>query len=166
MPAVIGGSNWALGLERVTVLNSYYVLEPEVAGDFGPATILDPSRRPPDVRVLDYEFTVWLGDDLLTTHPCFIVTDRLRDALSNSGYTGFDFDEVITSVSEDFRNVCPNTELPHFSWWKICGAPGVDDVGLTIKDQRLVVSERLIALLRQFRIEHCLIRKNPYRMGQ
>jgi hypothetical protein len=33
--------------------------------------VLDHSTHPPTVVHLDYEFHVWLGDELLSTHPCY-----------------------------------------------------------------------------------------------
>ena len=43
----------------------YFQLEPEVAGGFGPNSILDPKVRPPRVTKFNYEFDVWLGDPVL-----------------------------------------------------------------------------------------------------
>ena len=54
-------------------MTMFYVLEPEVAGDLGAGSILDYSTQPPTVLKLQYEFNVWLGDDLLTTPPCFLI---------------------------------------------------------------------------------------------
>jgi putative Mn2+ efflux pump MntP len=56
----------------------WYVVEPEVAGGFGPNSILDPSVRPPLVTRFNYEFDVWLGDPILEAIGCFIVTQSLR----------------------------------------------------------------------------------------
>ena len=69
-----------------------FVIEPEVAGGFGRATVLDTRTHPPQVSRLEYEFDGWLGDDLLTTFPCYIVSRRLQDALEMTDLTGFHFD--------------------------------------------------------------------------
>ena len=39
---------------------------------------------------------------------------------------------------------------------------GVDDGGLTPKDQRLVVIGRFLSVLRTFAIDHCIIRRRPF----
>jgi hypothetical protein len=44
--------------------------------------------KPEVVTHLHYEFEGWLGDDLLTTFPEFIVTERLAAALEASKPTG------------------------------------------------------------------------------
>jgi hypothetical protein len=142
---------------------TFRVLEPEVAGDFGGATVLDHSTRPPEVLALEYQFEQWLGDELLTTHPCYIVTARLREALEQLAGTGYSFHDLKVSKSEAFDQLYANRELPQFFWMKIHGVPGVDDMGLRSKDQSLVVSDRVLELLRHFRIDHCLIRKKPFR---
>ncbi len=143
-------------------MNTFYVLEPEVAGDLGERSILDYSTQPPTVLKLHYEFNVWLGDDLLTTHPCFIVTDRLRAALDKLGGAGYCFDDVEISTTEGFYDVSPRIELPHFYWMKVYGVPGVDDTGLT-EGASLVVSDRFLNLLRGFVMENCLVRRRPFR---
>jgi hypothetical protein len=142
-------------------MKMFHVLEPEVAGDLGQRSVLDYSTKPPTVLKLQYEFNVWLGDDLLTTHPCFIVTARLRAALDKLGGTGYFFDDVEISTAEGFEENYPHTELPRFYWMKIHGVPGVDDAGLT-KDFRLVVSDRLLEVLRGYKIDHCVVRRKPF----
>jgi hypothetical protein len=41
---------------------NYFVLEPEVAGWFGPATTGNLQVRPPQIEKFNYEFDTWLGD--------------------------------------------------------------------------------------------------------
>jgi hypothetical protein len=143
-------------------MNTFHVLEPEVAGDLGQASVLDYSTQPPTVLKLQYEFNVWLGDDLLTSHPCFIVTRRLRTALDKLAGTGYRFDDVEITTAEGFDEISPHTELPHFYWMKVHGVAGLDDAGLT-KDQRLVVSDRFLSVLRECVLEHCVVRRKPFR---
>jgi hypothetical protein len=140
----------------------FYILEPEVAGDLGEKSVLDFSTHPPTVLKLHYKFNVWLGDDLITTHPCFIVTERLRKALDELGGTGYQFDEVEVSTSEYFGVVNPKLELPIFYWMKVHGVPGVDDVGVTEDKKQLVVSDRFLNVLGRFNTQHCIIRRKPY----
>jgi hypothetical protein len=68
---------------------TYFILEPEVAGGWGPNTKF---TRTPGKRVvihhLNYEFDGRLGDELLESWPCFIVTQSLADRLKSSGLTG------------------------------------------------------------------------------
>jgi hypothetical protein len=58
---------------------TYFVLDPEAAGGFGPATTGDLRARPPLLEKFNYEFDVWLGDPLLEAVSTFIVTDRFRE---------------------------------------------------------------------------------------
>lgn len=142
-------------------METYHILEPEVGGAIGQTTVLDSSVDPPLVQSLEYAFETWLGDDILEAHPCFIVTLPLRSALESFAGSGYSFDTVTISKAEQFDDMNPNTHLPDFAWFKIHGKAGMDDCGLS-KDGSLVVSSRMLEVLRSFNIAHCLIRRRPY----
>jgi hypothetical protein len=103
--------------------------------------------------VLNYEFTDWLGDDLLEAFPCFIVTARLAQALRESSLTGWALKPVMISQSEECRYLCTGEELPDFEWLEVVGAP-TDDWSLT-SDCRLVVSDTALDLLKKLNIRKC-----------
>jgi hypothetical protein len=135
---------------------SFFVLEPEVAGGLGEGTVIsDMSVQPPIVISLHYEFQGWLGDDLLESFPCFIVTSRLADKLRRSEMTGYRLAAVKVSTSDLFREMHPRRKLPPFQWLQPVGEAGVDDFGLSSKPHRLVVSKRALECLRGFQLEHC-----------
>lgn len=125
----------------------FYILEPEVAGHFGKNSVVDTTVRPPVVTKFHYEFDGWLGDDLLETISCFIVTDRLRSVIEQAACTGCEFDSVEVTTSEQFRDLHPDRELPKFWWLKIVGEAGKDDFGLST-DNRLVVREGILSRMK------------------
>lgn len=53
----------------------FYILDPEVAGGLGTQTEIDSSVHPPLVKRLHYELDAWMGDDLVQTFPCYLVTN-------------------------------------------------------------------------------------------
>lgn len=132
----------------------YYLIEPEVAGELGPDTVMDPGVHPPRVYVLHYDLKGWLGDDLLESFPCFIVTDRCREALERAGFSGCLFAPVKVTASEVFFELHPLQPLPVFHWLKVNGIVGKDDIGLA-DDYRLAVSDDVLRVLRSLSIEHC-----------
>jgi hypothetical protein len=132
---------------------TFYELDPEVAGGWGAGTLADRSVYPPVVMQLTYEFSGWLGDDLVTSFPVYIVTERLRNALASSRLTGFAFDAVTVTTNEEFEEVGA-PELPSWSWLRLTGHPYVDDAAAGHLGQ-LTVSEGLLALLREFQVDHC-----------
>lgn len=135
----------------------YYRLEPEVAGEWGEGTrVEEPRRHPPKVLKLDYEFGAWLGDGLLESFPCFIVTEDNAERLDRLGATGYTLREVEVSKSDEFEELYPGRELPPFRWLDVHGAPGRDDFGLE-SDARLVVSTAALEALRRGGLEHCEI---------
>jgi hypothetical protein len=138
----------------------YFALEPEVAGGLGKSTELDTSVHPPIVTHLEYMFEDWFGDDLVQTFPCFIVTERLHDALESASLSGYSFDDVTVSTSEEFEELYPDRVLPIFVWLKIHGQALKDD--FWIGDFfTLCVSERALELLKRFNMEHCGIAERP-----
>ena len=131
---------------------SFTILEPEVAGGWGDETVADTAVHPPIVSRLHYEFEGWLGDELLASFPCFIVSERVAAALEASRLTGFALDEVTISTSPEFEDLHPDVSLPRFRWLKVSGQAGVDDFGLAA-DFRLVVSAKGLGLLSRFTLK-------------
>jgi hypothetical protein len=137
------------------MLIEYTILAPEVAGGWGAKTVADTSVRPPIVSRLDYEFQGWLGDELLESFPCFIVSDRVAEALQESQLTGFTLDDVRISSSAAFEELHSEVSLPRFRWLRISGQPGISDSGLA-PDHRLVVSLAALSLLSGFALNHAV----------
>lgn len=127
-------------------------IDPEVAGSLGDDTIMDTSTHPPIVLKLHYEFSGWLGNDLLESFPCFIVTDKLGQALLRSSLTGFSLDSAKTTTNEQFRELYPQRVLPLFYWLKVVGQAGKDDFGIST-DLRLVISEKAFQTISAFNID-------------
>ncbi len=127
-------------------------LEPEVSGGFGEGTKLDNSVYPPLVKELHYEFDGWLGNDIVESFPCFLVSEKLKNEIENNVLTGVLFSELTISVSSTFKELYPNKSLPNFYWLKVFGKAGKDDFGLA-KDYRLVVSAKTLHVLKPFNIK-------------
>lgn len=134
----------------------YFYLEPEVSGGLGDDAIMDTSVHPPIVTRLHYEFDGWLGDLMVTSFPCYLVTEYLKAKFLTAGFSGATFDKVKVTTSELFEEMQPDVELPPFVWLKVDGRAGHDDFGLA-EDHRLVVSERVLDALRPLGISHALI---------
>jgi hypothetical protein len=135
----------------------YYLLQPEVAGGLGSRTNLDRSVHPPRVSRLHYEFEGWLGDDLLESFPCYIITPRVADALAMSALSGFALVNVEVSRSEEFEDFHGDLQLPAFRWLQITGILDKDDFGFA--KEGLVVSERAHELLSAFKLHQCEIQR-------
>jgi hypothetical protein len=131
---------------------SFYTVEPEVAGELGPDTEFDRSAQPPVVTRLEYQFTTWLGDALLESTPCFIVTEELAQRIGEASLTGVAFSDVHVSVSSEGEELI-RQPLPKWRWLKPVGKPHEDDFGLG-DDLLLVVSERALGVLRDAGLDH------------
>ena len=133
---------------------TYFVLEPEVAGSFGPATTGDLRARPPLLEKFNYEFDTWPCDPLLEALSNFIVTDRLKERLIEASASGVEFGDVEVTKSGTYLDFYGDRPLPAFSWLQIAGRAGKDDFGLS-SSHRLVVSERMMNLLEEFELKYC-----------
>jgi hypothetical protein len=131
----------------------YFVIEPEVAGGLGEYTILDTTVHPPNVRHLHYEFYGWLGDDIVESFPCLMISQRLAELLPST-LRGFELAEVEISKSDEFEELQPGQYLPAFMWLKVHGTVGVDDFSVA-KDHRFVISELVRDIFHQVKITNC-----------
>ena len=141
------------------------MIEPEVAGNIADSTG-DWSVHPPTIDTLCYEFDDWLGTEIVTSFPCFIVTDALKVALETIQPTGCQFDSVEVSVSdlfevlnsEDLSDASPNGgTLPKFHWLKPTGTLMQDDFAQTgiEKGYKLAVSQRVWDVLSKHNMAFC-----------
>ncbi len=71
------------------------------------------------VEHLHYQLDGWLGDELLESTPCFIVTSALARELDSARLTGILIDDVEVSVSAQFKALRGDLTVPEFRWLKI-----------------------------------------------
>jgi hypothetical protein len=147
-----------------------YILEPEVAGELGENTVFENfdnvrlKGERPIVKKLHYQFSGWLGDELLEVTPCFIVTTSLARMINDKNLSGCVFEDVEISLSEDFIEMYPDKTLPDFQRLVPIGKIFVDgnkfskwsghDFCITQKSY-LVVSEKALQVLRLKQIDNC-----------
>lgn len=136
---------------------NYHIIEPEVAGGLGENTEFTRTPgQPIVVNRLHYRFDGWLGDQLIESTPCYIVSERMACELKRAQLTGFVLDDVEITASEQFRDIYSDRELPRFLRFKVEGIPGGDDFGVT-PDLELVVSDRALGTLSKVGISNALV---------
>jgi hypothetical protein len=133
-----------------------YILEPDVAGGWGEGTIADTSSHPPAIKEFEYRFEGWSEDDILTSFPVYIVTERLAKAIQSSHLTGYELSPMRISKSQEFLELYSNAVLPKYSWLKITGADEKYDSSIGM-DFRLVVSDQAFRLLSMYNLSECEI---------
>lgn len=134
----------------------FYELQPNPVGEHGENLALDESVHPPRVTHLHIEIDNWVGDDLAESYPCYVVTEGLAQALNNAGIGAYQLREAEATVADEGRELIDELGLsePKFQWLDVSGTAGEDDIGTTA-GARLVVSDRALELLRQFRLDRC-----------
>lgn len=155
-------------------MKKLFLLKPEVAGGLGDKTVItnyDEMRsgtvKIPHVSELEYVFDDWLGDDLLESTPCFIVTDSIANHLKTSILTGYSMGEVAISTSGLFSQLHDTDfRLPKFFWLIVHGSVKIEDSTVTnwsahdfcsTERAQLVVTERCLNLLKQGQLKNCEI---------
>jgi hypothetical protein len=136
----------------------FYFYEPQITGDYGEHT----EYAPPDfidVVKMHYEFARWPQDDMQWCGYSFIGTDRLKNALEavSPPLSGIEFHPAkISGDKQEFERVWrkgrPLSALGVWYWFKITGKPGVHDFGQAYRSMDLVVSERVVEVLKQFTV--------------
>ena len=135
---------------------------PEVPGQLGERTELDRSMHPPKIGHLHFIFDGWLGDELITCFPCYLVTYDLQKKLENSGLTGFEIsNDLEIEYSELFSDLYPGRTMPFFVRLLIKGIIG-DDFFMNGQNH-LMLSERAFDFLKTLgSIKHCRIDKTEH----
>lgn len=127
-------------------MSKTYILEPEVPGGLGPRTQMDRSVHPPRVRSVHFVFDGWLGDHLVESFPCYLVTIEMANSLMAAGVTGFELADAEIETSEQFREIYPNRLLPVFKWLNIVSKSTESDVYIT-SDNRLGGSKKALDVI-------------------
>jgi hypothetical protein len=151
-----------------------YELEPEVAGGFGENTVysnlneVEQKRGRSTITHLNYEFSGWLGDELLETTPCFIVTMSLANDIEKSDLKGYKFEDVEISTNDEFKELYPMITLPEFKRIIPQGTVVVnsevfhnwsgDDFCIS-NNFILIVSERALNILKKHKLVYCDVRE-------
>lgn len=142
-----------------------YLLEPEVPGGIGNnSKLLYENGRIKQAIHLHYEFEGWLGDDLITTSPFFLVTEGIANAIKESDLQGYSFKDIEISTSYSFKELHPNRVLPRFQLLIPVGVIEVEGKYITswtghdfcMKSRiDLVISEKAFELFRKYNINNC-----------
>lgn len=142
----------------------YFILEPEVAGGIGKKSkILYKNSKIKEVVFLDYEFENWLGDDILTTHPCFIISESLCDVIRINDLKGYQLQKIDVSFSDFFSEVHSKKTLPNFI--RLLPFP-INEIDLIdkmlldfylYKNTTLIVSEKALNILKKLNLSNANI---------
>lgn len=145
-------------------------IEPEVAGELGPGTIMITEKHPPNVLWLHFRLTNWSGDGIVECFPCFIATSEAVAALSRVQATGYEARKLSPRRSCDtlggtesegagvieFDEDATRGTNPEWYWLNI--RPQNSDTDLsTDTDGRLIVTSKALEALREVGLRHASI---------
>ena len=144
---------------------NYYLLNPEVAGELGEGSeLVYEGGKIKEVMFLEYNFMGWQGDELLSTHPCFIVTESLQNDIISNGLTGVKFKNIAMTFSDEFLEIRGEKKVPKFVQI-ICNDLYENSVENLQNDfyfnkyKDIIVSEKALSVLKQHKLDMCIIEK-------
>lgn len=129
-----------------------FVIDPQVAGELGEGTEMDSSVHPPVVSHLEYVLDYPGTDDLIQSFPVYLASVELRASLEAAGVRGIEWRDAVVSRGDFYEDYPPADPINYR--WLIPGVPGDD---CWIENLELVVSDRMMDVLRLARINDCEI---------
>ncbi len=142
--------NWATCSSRGSDKMRYW-LEPAVDGGLGPGVDYDVTREPRLVGMLAYAFDDWSGDDIVETAGYWLITDRLAEALTAHGVTGWHTEPVAVSTSDMWEQLGRTIELP--PWNRLVPGTEPNDDIYVVRRVYLCVSDRALAAMRTLSLD-------------
>jgi hypothetical protein len=129
----------------------YKVIQPEVIVGLGDRTVFAETLPPfKTVTKLHIELEDWLGDDIMECHPCFIVTEHLKNKLDQAGFKGYSIEPMTLTRNEYFANNYQlDKKLPALYWLKINGLQHQGDDLYIGEGMALFASDDFIDFLHQ-----------------
>ena len=101
----------------------FFYIEPEVAGGIGPNSETHRENGKLVVTRLNYEFSGWLGDAVLESTPCFLVTETARQMLEKQRYRAFR-SEMSRSADLEYSSIyMASGKCPSSTGWPSMASP-------------------------------------------
>jgi hypothetical protein len=140
----------------MNTITRYHLIDPEVLVGLGDETVFGSNNE--EVLSLHMNIEDWLGDDLLTCHPVFFVTEQLKTKLEKTNLSGFIFANMKQSFDDNFDdNFQLKIPVPNFYWLQINGQANNDDFIIN-KDKNLMISDTCLKFLKEnAKLEYCNI---------
>lgn len=129
-----------------------FVVDPQVAGQLGEGTEMDTSAHPPVVHRVEYVLDHPGTDDLIQSFPVFLASDSLREDLAAAHVRGITWREAVVSRG-DFYGDYPVADPIPYSWL----VPGQRGDDCWVEGGSLVVSDRMMEVLRGARLSDCIV---------
>ena len=140
----------------------YYLIKPEVAGELGDnSEIIYENGRIKEVTFLEFVFLGWLGDEILKARPCYIITKKMMDDFILNEIKGMEYQKIQVSLSEEFLEIHKgNSVISEFV--RIIPCNRIENFDNSMQEDIyidkcncLIVSERLLEIIKKYKISNC-----------
>lgn len=144
----------------------FFKVRPEVPGSIGERSrVTYENGVIKEIHDLHFEFDGWLGDELVTSYPLYLMTEELANQLLETDLTGYIIKDAEISQSDIFDELQPDTILPNFKWLIPVGKLTFEgtyvqewsghDICLGNYGVDLFFTERAYAFFQQFQLSYC-----------
>lgn len=144
---------------------NYFKLEPEIAGAIGDNSKIEyENGKIKEVLFLEFCFMDWLGDELLSTHPCYIITESVKNDIILNQLQGVQFQEILISFSDEFCELNETGRVPKFIRI-ICNNDFEKKDNDSLQDfylnkyKELIVSEKALKIFQNHTLANCIVRE-------
>lgn len=131
---------------------NYYIIRPDAAAEPGPNTVYI-SYNPDRISHMHFMFNRWPCDGFIEAFPCYGVSDKIKNYLSQAGLTGLKFEKSETGFTDYVED---RAKLDPPIYWKLEseGSPCIDDFGYN-DIHELVVSQKVKDALEVCSLQEC-----------
>lgn len=126
-------------------MKKYFEVDPEVPGYPSEKSETAGDGYPLHYKSLHFVFQGWMGDQIVTSWPIYLVTSSLAEAFKAENLSGFEIDSVKVEKDPRFVESEPDIILPPFVWFKVNGVCGESDFFLD--EGALVISEDALRIV-------------------
>lgn len=148
---------WGLGAVYIPIvryLMKYYYLHLWSSGDLDSETVFDRSVHPPLLQNAGLEIDDWPADDLFSSFPAFIASERLKSLIIYWGYEKVKFIPIERiRPGLNFSDNFPEAKFNRYWLLDFMGIPLEDDFALW-NNKYLVVSQKALDFLRANRVSN------------
>lgn len=145
-------------------MTKFFQLEAMVPGWIGEQSVSKIIDNREVFEKVHYVFDDYPTDCIVERCPIYLVNEDLKRALETLGATGCQFDDAIITESDSYQghtSSLTDNSLPRFSWLKILGEAGSNDIGIRPPRMSIVISARVLELMRALGLHDCIVYSWP-----
>jgi hypothetical protein len=137
---------------------NYFVVKPAIQGAMGNLAQVDFSIHPPIIYKAHAELYNAPESDLIFATPFFLVRDRLREHIEESGISGIEWISGEVTGSPQYEELSDDPTIPNLFFLYPVGIAEKDDI-VYHTNRGFLGSEKFVSIVKKFPHRNCLFLK-------